>query len=106
MSNAKKDSKQQKHQRSEKQNGAKTFATRLAWTKEQYKAYTADKYRRCKEWLNGPWWLQEKEPVAKFTGWVALYTFTLAVVACLQTCVLTNQVEEMRTEQRPWLSFT
>jgi hypothetical protein len=37
-----------------------------------------------KEWLKRPWWFQESEPVAKFTGWLVFYTLMLVVVAGLQ----------------------
>ena len=37
------------------------------------------------------------------SGWVAIYTLVLAAVAGLQTCVLSNQLQEMREENRPWI---
>lgn len=78
------------------------------WTKEQYKARAADTYHRCEEWFKGPWWFKEKEPVAKFTGWVMAYTGLLAIVAALQLCTLerTDQTlhKTLVTANRAWLA--
>jgi hypothetical protein len=75
-----------------------------AWTKQKYETYKAATHRYVKKWFEGPWWFQEKEPVARFTGWVALYTLALACLGGLQTCILSNQLREMRVEQRAWIA--
>jgi hypothetical protein len=46
------------------------------------------------------WWRTASD---KFAFFVALFTAVLAVVAGLQTCVLKNQLTEMKNEQRPWI---
>jgi hypothetical protein len=46
------------------------------------------------------WW---DTPSDRFSFFVALFTAVLAVVATLQTCILSNQLAEMRLEQRPWI---
>jgi hypothetical protein len=74
------------------------------WTKEQYKAQYTKANEAYKNWLKRPWWFQEKEPIARFTGYVGLFTFVLAVVAGLQTCVLSNQLNEIRDDRRAWLA--
>lgn len=78
------------------------------WTKEQYKAYQAEAYRRCKERFQGPWWFQENEPLARFTGWVAAYTGVLVVVSALQFCTLNNTDRTTREAlvagNRAWLA--
>jgi hypothetical protein len=80
----------------------------LRRTKEQYKAYAAHKYHHYKEWLSEPWWFQEKEPLAKFTGWVAAFTFVLVIVAALQLCTLekTDQTlnQTFLVGNRAWIS--
>jgi hypothetical protein len=73
------------------------------WTKGQYKAAYAKKRDYCKKWLEGPWWFQESEPVARFTGYVGLFTLVLAIVAGMQTWILSNQLTEMRDDKRPWV---
>lgn len=70
----------------DKQGAPERFSTDLA--KEKCKAYAYKAYIYCKEWLQGPWWFHEKEPLAKFTGWVAAFTGVLVVVSALQFCTL------------------
>src|SRR5438477_6454456 len=82
---------------------AKPFSAR--WAKQQYDACKVSALRYAKTVLERPWWFKEKEPVARFTGWVAIYAFALATVAGLQTCILNNQLSEMRTENRPWIGI-
>src|SRR5229473_433725 len=77
-----------------------------AWTKQKYETYKTHSGSYAKEYSKRPWWFQQTDPVAKFTGWVAIYTLALAIVASLQTCVLNNQLEEARVDQRPWISFS
>ncbi len=39
-------------------------------------------------WSGRPWWFQQTDPVAKFTGWVAIYTAVLCGVSGLQFLAL------------------
>ncbi|MFI5023304.1 MAG: hypothetical protein ACHQRJ_16860 [Alphaproteobacteria bacterium] len=73
------------------------------WTKDQYKAYKAKAYRRCEEWFEGPWWFQEENKIAKFTGWLVVYTCGLAVIAFLQWCVLNKTDETLQNQQRSYM---
>lgn len=75
------------------------------WTKEQYKTRKAETYRRCKEWFNRPWWFQESDPVAKFSGWVAAYTLMLVIVSALQFHILQSAEHTSRQTQRAWVGL-
>src|ERR1700723_2765279 len=53
-----------------------------------------------------------EKPSDKFIRWVYkvfepinLFTLFLVIVVALQTCILRNQLTEMKTEQRPWVSI-
>lgn len=74
------------------------------WAKQQYETCKSYAYRYAEKYLSGVWWFNNPDKVAKFTGWVAFFTLALAITAGLQTCILDNQLNEMRDEQRPWLS--
>jgi hypothetical protein len=87
----------------EKQHRTRRFSATRA--KQQYEAYKTKAYTYAKEYFSRPWWFQETDAVAKFTGWVAIFTLALVIVAFLQTCTLTQQLTEMRAEQRPWITI-
>ncbi|MGD0027296.1 MAG: hypothetical protein ABSC37_22220 [Xanthobacteraceae bacterium] len=77
---------EQQKRAAEEQGGPKPFSP--SWAKEKYKTYSHKAYIRGKEWFQRPWWFQEKEPLPKFTGWVAAFTGVLVVVSALQFCTL------------------
>jgi hypothetical protein len=54
-------------------------------------------------WINRALWLGQKEPIAAFTGFVAIFTLFLALIAGLQYCVLNYQLQEAKDENRPWV---
>lgn len=93
------DSQQEK--RETKKDSANTLTP--VGTKQKYEACKAYARRYYEKICNRPWWFKEKEPVAKFTGWVAIFTLLLALVAGLQTCILSNQLQELKDENRPWI---
>jgi hypothetical protein len=78
-----------------------------------YKAAQSERKRR--EEAREPvkwWWLGQREPVARFTAYVGVFTALLAVVGSLQWCslrgqqaVMQGQLAEMQVEQRSWVSL-
>ncbi len=44
------------------------------------------------------WWLGQRDPVARFTFYVAIATLLLATIAI-------NQLREMQAQNRPWVGF-
>jgi hypothetical protein len=90
------------------QNRPKRFSPN--WAKEKYKAYTEKARIGCKEWFQRPWWFQEQDPLAKFTGWVAIYTGILVLVSALQFCTLqsTDRTthEALIAANRAWIGPT
>jgi hypothetical protein len=97
---------EQQERAPEEQKSPKWFSPRRA--KEKCEAYAKDAYIRSKEWLKRPWWFQETDEVAKFTGWVAAYTGILVVVSALQFCTLQNTDKTTRdaliAANRAWVS--
>jgi hypothetical protein len=103
MSDAEERPEQQEKEAKDKKSGP--YALAAIWTKQKYEACKANSKRYAEKGFGGPWWFRQTDPIARFTGWVALFTLVLAGVAGLQTCVLSNQLTEMRAEQRPWISL-
>jgi hypothetical protein len=95
----------QQDRTAEEQSGPKPFSAK--WAKEKCKTYSYAAYIHCKEWLQRPWWFQEKEPLAKFTGWVAAFTGVFVIVSALQFCTLQSTDKTTRealvTSNRAWV---
>lgn len=55
-----------------------------------------------------PWWFRHPDPIAKFTGWVAIYTLVLAVATIGSAYILyktdVTLYDTFVIAQRPWLS--
>jgi len=71
---------------------------------EKYKAKQVERERRLKD--NAPMplsWFGQRDPIARFTFYVGVFTLLLVVVGALQTYTLINQLDEARIEQRPWV---
>jgi hypothetical protein len=77
------------------------------WTIEKQKAHASDQYRRCKKWFKRPWWFNEIEPIARFTGWVMAFTGVLVIVASLQFCTMNSTerwiADTMVAANRGWI---
>lgn len=101
-------SKQQQNGAAEKKSRAQRFTTFLERAKEKYKPHALSAYAKYKEWSNGPWWFQEKEPLNRFTGWLMAYTAVLVAVSSLQFCTLQNTDRTTRdaviAANRAWLA--
>jgi hypothetical protein len=97
--------KEQEERAAKEQGGPKRFSA--SWAKEKYKAHGHKAYIRSKEWLERPWWFHEKEPLAKFTGWVAAFTGVLVIVSALQFCTLQSTDKTTRealvASNRAWV---
>jgi hypothetical protein len=88
MSDSEENPEQQKKEAEKKERGSYAFAAK--WAKQQYEACKTYAGRYYKKLCDAPWWFKEKDPVAKFTGWVAAYTGVLVLVATLQLCTLNS----------------
>jgi hypothetical protein len=51
------------------------------------------------------WWLGQTDSVARFTAYLACFTAALVAVAVLQWWTINGQLDEMRTEQKPFVYF-
>jgi hypothetical protein len=84
----------------EQENGAKekdsSKALNPIGAKEQQESSYKHAYAKCKKYFKGPWWFQEKDAVARFTGWLAVYTGVLVIVSALQFCTLNNTDKTLR----------
>ena len=101
--------------------------------REQYEAKKAADQRRAEERKPTPWWwLGQRDPIARFSKWLVIYTFFLFVATVGSAVVLLitdhtfndqlkamqGQLDEMReaskqtrqqlaiaeSEQRPWIT--
>src|ERR1700683_5502081 len=101
---------QQNKETPEKESGSKSLPTIWNRAKEKYKAYCCNTYVHCKKWLSRPWWFQETDPIARFTGWVAAFTFVLVLVSFLQFCTLQSTDKTTRdaltASNRAWIAPT
>jgi len=71
---------------------------------EQYKTNKEKREQRNKELTQIPkWWLGQRDPIARFTLYVAVASIFLAIIAVLQACILSNQLGELQVEQRAWI---
>jgi len=78
---------------------------------EKYKARQAERERQQQERMPKPrWWLGQREPIARFTAYVVVFTAGLVAVGVLQWCslngqqtIMKGQLKEMQAEQRPWI---
>jgi hypothetical protein len=76
--------------------------------REEYKARKAERDRQQEERAPKPWhWLGQRDPVARFTLYVGLFTLSLVVVGLLQWSIIRDQLidaqDAMRLDQRAWL---
>lgn len=111
MSDAKRTSQEQQNSSSEKQHRAYSFVS--AWAKQQYETCKETTCTYYKKWFKGPWWFQETDPIARFTGWLAAFTAVLVFVSVLQFCTLSSttgimrsQLDILEREQRPLIWLT
>lgn len=74
------------------------------WTREHYKANCEKARRYFKIWRKRRWWFNEREPISRFTGWLAAYTAVLMVVGLLQWCTLEKTNQTMRLQERAWIA--
>ncbi len=84
------------------------------WTNEQYEAKKAERARKRQEDSKKPWWwLKQTDPVARFTLYLAIFTFVLICISVAQwgvlrgqQIVMQGQLDAMERDQRPfmWLS--
>uniref|UniRef100_UPI0026175A68 hypothetical protein n=1 Tax=Rhodoblastus sp. TaxID=1962975 RepID=UPI0026175A68 len=52
------------------------------WSKEQYDAKQAERARKRNESVRKPfWWLAQTDPVARFTAYLAVFTFALVLIS-------------------------
>lgn len=85
---------------------------------ERYRARQAERKRQVEERAPKPWyWFRQREPVARFTLYVGLFTLALVLVGILQWRSMRGQLAEMRSgsmdthhlalaaqlDQRAWL---
>jgi hypothetical protein len=67
--------------------------------------------RKSKKHPEAPvkWWFQEKEPIAKFTGWLVAWTFLLFLATIISAAILYKTDETLRVTlevtQRPWVAL-
>src|SRR5437868_8486419 len=94
----------------EKENCAE--AGPIMGAKEEYKARNAARDARRAEQEEAKkkvfWWFWHPDPVAKFTGWVAIYTGVLAAATIGTGVVLyktdVTLYDTLLATQRPWVS--
>jgi hypothetical protein len=71
---------------------------------DEYKARQAERERQEKERLPMPWWwLRQREPVARFTAYLAVFTVSLVVVGVLQWLSIRGELNEMKSGERAWV---
>jgi hypothetical protein len=71
---------------------------------EDYQVRQRERQRRIEEkkptkW----WWFKQRDPIARFTLYVGIFTLLLVGVGGLQTWTLLSQLWETQIEQRPWI---
>lgn len=93
MAEPEKPSDQQPRNGEQKKNDAQPLTSN--WAKLQYETYKERAYSAYKKCFEEPWWFQEKEPIARLTGYLTLYTGVLAIVATLQFCALHDTDEKI-----------
>jgi hypothetical protein len=76
----------------------------------QYEAKKAEEAGRAQEKLPKPWWwLGQRDPIARFTKWLVLWTALLFIGTVISAAILfktDNTLQETLTAtQRPWVSI-
>ena len=67
-------------------------------TYKESKARNAERQRRIQERMPKPWWwFKQRDPVARFTLYVGIFTLCLVIVGILQWCSVRGQLGEMKT---------
>ena len=66
-----------------------------------------ERVRKRQEKVNYPWeWLSYPEPVARFTAWIAVFTFCLLLASFAQWRAIRGQLDAMQADQRAWLKIS